>query len=140
MINLKLIDLEVINQKYAGFWPRLLAHNIDLLPILVLYYLASLIIPRSDYDYIFIAGIYLVYHITFELSTMQATPGKKWAKIKVTNTEFHHVTFHQAVIRNFCKILSLILFFSGFIAILFNSKRRALHDYMGGTLVLFEED
>lgn len=71
---------------------------------------------------------------------MQATPGKKWAKVKVTNNEAGQVSILQAVIRNFCKIFSLLLVFSGFIAILFNSKRKALHDYIGGTLVLFDED
>ncbi len=132
--------MEVINHKYAGFWSRLLAHNIDLLPILLLYYLVSLIIPKSDYDYLFIAGIYFTYHIVFELSPMQATPGKKWAKLKVTNNSAQQLNILQAVVRNFCKIFSLLLFFSGFVAILFNSKRKALHDYMGGTLVLFDED
>lgn len=129
-----------INQKYAGFWPRLLAHNIDLLPILLLYYLASLIIPKSDYDYVFIGGIYLAYHIIFELSPMQGTPGKRWAKIKVTNNQDSPVNFPQAVVRNFSKILSLLIFFLGFVAIFFNPKRKALHDYIGGTLVLFDED
>ena len=129
-----------INQKYAGFWPRLLAHNIDLLPILLLYYLISFIIPRSDYDYLFIAGIYFFYHILFEVSPMQATPGKKWTKIKVTNDKELHVSVSQTVIRNTSKILSLLLLFGGFITILFNAKRKALHDYIGGTLVLFDKD
>ena len=71
---------------------------------------------------------------------MQATPGKKWAKIKVTNDKGDPVNAYQAVIRNFCKILSLFLFFLGFVAILFNAKRKALHDYIGGTLVLFDEE
>ncbi|MEO9485691.1 MAG: RDD family protein [Ekhidna sp.] len=129
-----------INNKYAGFWPRLLAHNIDLLPILMLYYLASFIIPKSDYDYVFIIGIYFLYHILFEVSPMQGTPGKKWTKIKVTNSEEDRITLIQAIVRNVTKVFSLLLLFGGFVAILFNSKRRALHDYIGGTLVLFDED
>lgn len=129
-----------MNHRYAGFWSRLLAHNIDLLPILLLYYLVSFIVPRSDYDYLFIAGIYFSYHILFELSPLQATPGKKWAKIKVVNNKGQRISIFQAVIRNISKILSLLLLFGGFIAILFNNKRKALHDYIGGTLVLFNED
>ena len=129
-----------ITSKYAGFWPRLLAHNIDLLPILVLYYIASLIIPPSDYDYIFMAGIYFSYHILFELSPMQATPGKRWAKIKVVSEREAQITLTQSVARNVFKLLSLILFFGGFFAIFFNSKRKALHDYIGDSLVLFDED
>ncbi|MEP0985371.1 RDD family protein [Ekhidna sp.] len=130
----------MINHKYAGFWPRLLAHNIDLLPILFFYYLVSLIIPKSDYDYLFISGIYFSYHILFEISPMQATPGKRWAKVKVTSNTGNNVNVVQSAIRNVCKVLSLVLLFSGFIAILFNDKRKALHDYIGGTLVLFDED
>ena len=129
-----------IHLQYAGFWPRLLAHNIDLLPILVLYYLISFILPPSSYDYLFILGIYFVYHIGFELSPLQATPGKKWVKIKVTNDAAQHITSIQAILRNLTKFLSLLLFFGGFIVIIFSPKRKALHDYIGGTLVLFDED
>ena len=126
--------------KYAGFWPRLLAHNIDLLPILVLFYGVSFIVPRSDYDYLIISAIYFGYHILFEASSMQATPGKKWTKIHVINAKNGSSNIIQSIIRNLSKILSLLLFFGGFIMIFFNTERRALHDYIGGTVVLFDED
>ena len=126
--------------KYAGFWPRLLAHNIDLLPILLLFYGMSFLISNSDYDYLIISGIYFGYHILFEASNMQATPGKKWAKIHVDVLKPNSPRIMRALIRNFSKILSLLLFFGGFILIFFNSERRALHDYIGGTVVLFDED
>ncbi len=71
---------------------------------------------------------------------MQATPGKKWAKIKVVNNKGQRINIFQAVIRNACKILSLVLLFGGFVAIIFSSKRQGLHDYIGGTLVLFDEE
>ncbi len=129
-----------LNHKYAGFWPRLLAHNVDLLPILLLYYLASLIIPKSNYDYLFITGIYFFYNILFEISPWSATPGKKWVKIRVASNDEKPLSFIQAVIRNFSKIISLLLLFGGFIAIIFTPKKKALHDYIGGTLVLFDED
>ncbi|SNS99673.1 Uncharacterized membrane protein YckC, RDD family [Ekhidna lutea] len=131
--------MEEIN-KYAGFWKRLMAHNIDLLPILFLFYLMSFIIPRSDYDLMILGSIYLIYHIAFEASSWHATPGKKWTKIKVSSDSDRKVTTYQAIVRNLTKILSLLLFFAGFILIAFNTKRKALHDYIGGTLVLFDED
>lgn len=71
---------------------------------------------------------------------MQATPGKKWAKIHVDVLKPNSPRIMRALIRNFSKILSLLLFFGGFILIFFNSERRALHDYIGGTVVLFDED
>lgn len=128
------------NPTYVGFWARLLAHNIDLLPILLLFYGASFLVPNSNYDYILIAGIYFLYHVGFESSSMQATPGKRWTKIKVTDSNGEHPSLINTVIRNIAKFVSLLIFFGGFIAIIFDQKRRALHDYIGGTLVLFDED
>ena len=128
------------NHKYASFSRRLLAHNIDLLPILLLFYLASFLIPRSDYDFLIMAGIYFLYHILFEASKMQATLGKKWSKLKVYDLNGGRVSLPKAIFRNISKMLSLLLFFGGFILIIFNQNRRGLHDYIGGTLVLFEED
>ena len=126
--------------KYAGFWPRLLAHNIDLLPILLLFYGMSFLISNSDYDYLIISGIYFGYYIFFEASGMQATPGKRWANIHVDSLKPDSSRFIQSLIRNISKVLSLLLFFGGFVLIFFNSERRALHDYIGGTVVLFDED
>jgi len=125
--------------KYAGFWPRLLAHNIDLLPILFLFYGVSFIVPRSHYDYLIIGAIYFGYHILFEASSMRGTPGKRWVKIHVTSVGGHSPQVIQSTIRNLSKLLSLLFFFGGFMMIFFNTERRALHDYIGGTVVLFDE-
>ena len=67
---------------YAGFSQRLLAHNIDLIPILGLFYLSTLI-PRTGYDLFILGGIYIGYYTVFELSPWRATPGKKWVGIRV---------------------------------------------------------
>lgn len=124
---------------YAGFSQRLLAHNIDLIPILALLYLSSLVLPRIGIDWIFFSVIYLIYNVIFEMSSFRGTPGKKWAKIQVSG-EDKPIKLHQSIIRNVAKALSLILFFSGFILILFNARRKGLHDYLAGTVVLFDED
>ena len=124
--------------KYAGFWPRLLAHNIDLIPMLGLFYLTDLV-PTTGYDFFIGGGIYLFYHSAFELSKWHATPGKKLCKLYVGEKGLNQANPIKIIIRNTSKILSLLLFFGGFILIFFNHKRRALHDYIGGTLVLFEE-
>ena len=68
--------------KYASFNQRLLAHNIDLIPILLLLY-STTIFPRTSFDVYVIAIIYTLYNVTFELSPMRATPGKKWTKLHI---------------------------------------------------------
>lgn len=126
---------------YAGFSQRLLAHNIDLIPILGLFYLSTLI-PRTGYDFFILGGIYIGYYTIFELSPWRATPGKKWVGIHVeSDMENQSMPIPvKIILRNGTKIISLILLFGGFIMILFHSKRKALHDYIGGTVVLFGED
>lgn len=125
---------------YAHFWTRLLAHNIDLIPILSLLYVATFIAPNEGYDIFMFGSIYFAYHIGFEVSKWHATPGKKWAKIKVQNSSLKKLRVDQVVLRNISKIISLVLFFGGFIMIIFDAKKRGLHDFIGGTIVLFDED
>lgn len=124
--------------RYAGFSQRLLAHNIDLIPILLLLYASTFVIPRVGYDWLIFLSIYLTYHIGFELSIWNATPGKKWARIHV-ETEKNEKHIIRLILRNLTKILSLILFFGGFILIIFSDRKKALHDYLAGTVVLFDE-
>jgi uncharacterized RDD family membrane protein YckC len=123
---------------YAGFSRRLLAHNIDLLPILILLYGSSLIFSNTGFDWVIYSIIYLGYHTLFELSSWSATPGKRWTKIHVSSDDLK-TTPVKIIIRNLSKILSLLLLFSGFIMIIFHPKQKGLHDYLAGTLVLFDE-
>ncbi|MBC6400743.1 MAG: RDD family protein [Ekhidna sp.] len=125
------------NIKYASFYQRLLAHNIDLIPILGLFYLTTLLI-NSKFDIIIMGSIYIFYNISFELSSLKATPGKKWNKISIENDSSRSKVLN-VILRNFLKPLSLILFFLGFVMMLFNSKRQGLHDYIAGTIVLFNK-
>lgn len=125
--------------KYAGFHQRLLAHNIDLIPILGLLYAISFLVPNIEYDWLIFLLIYLGYHTGFELSEWGATPGKKWVKIKVIVAKEKTPRAAWLILRNASKILSLLLFFGGFILMFFNEKKRGLHDFIGGTIVLIEE-
>ncbi len=126
--------------RFAGFSTRLLAHNIDLIPILILLYGVSFIVPNEGYDLFLFSGIYLLYYIGFELSPWRGTPGKKWMKIKVTSIDQGKANAGKLIIRNLSKFISLILLFGGFIMITFSKRKQGLHDFIGGTLVLFDED
>lgn len=125
--------------RYPDFFKRLLAHNIDLMPILGLFYLSTFF-SVAGYNFLILGTIYVIYHSLFEMSAWQATPGKKWTGIKVMSKHMTHAAPFQIIVRNLLKVLSLLIFFGGFIMIFFNPKRRSLHDYIAGTLVLFEEE
>ena len=124
--------------KYASFSQRLLAHNIDLIPIVFLFYLASLL-PKSKCDLILYGLIYILYHCFFELSPMHCTPGKKWIKIYVDTTSENHFAW-RIFLRNCLKPISFLTFFLGFFMIKVNKQKQGLHDYIAGTIVLFREE
>lgn len=123
--------------EYAGFSKRLLAHNIDLLPLLGLFYLCAYLLPRSSWDWLVIVLIYIGYHSIFEWSKWKATPGKRWSQLMVvTGASNHPNSMLKIVLRNGLKIISLLAFFSGFIMILFHPKKQSLHDLISGTSVI----
>lgn len=127
-----------VKYNYASFSQRLLAHNIDLIPILGLFYLTTLL-PSSEVDLILLGSIYILYHVGFEMSHLRATPGKLWTKQQVHNISTKPEVI-SILIRNILKPFSLLLFFGGFAMINFNKKKQSLHDFIAGTVVLFEEE
>ena len=124
---------------YATFWQRLLAHNIDLILLVGLFYLYSLF-PAIQYDSVVFFLIYLFYHCIFELTSWNATPGKKLLKLQVVLDKDPTNRLVAVVFRNTLKIVSLALVFVGFAMINFNLKRQSLHDLIAGTVVLFKEE
>ena len=127
------------NQNFATFSQRLLAHNIDLIPILILFYLSTLL-PKSDFDYLVLLVIYVLYHSLFELSNWRASPGKKWTKLQVVNSSTRLPRAFAIPLRNSCKVFSIVFLFAGFIMIAIHPRGQGLHDYIAGTLVLFDRD
>lgn len=73
----------------------------------------------------------------------EATPGKNWRKLKVLrNKDLRRITFLNAAAREISQvmyavpILGALLYFISVILVLFTKKRRALHDFVGGTIVI----
>lgn len=127
-------------RNFAGIYPRMLAHNIDLLILLPFFYLIGYFVSHNFLLVALCSLLYIFYHTLFEVSTWHGTPGKKLQKIAV-NLELAHkkISSKQAFIRNAAKVLSAVLFFSGFIMVAFDKKKRSLHDRMAGTVVFFIE-
>ncbi|GAB4335846.1 MAG: RDD family protein [Flammeovirgaceae bacterium] len=126
--------------EYAGFWVRFVASFIDglilIIPNLLLIFLIEDQIIESIVSYI----AFWPYYAIMESGESQATIGKKVMKIKVTNINGERVTFKQASIRYFAKIISTIIFLIGYIIAAFTSKKQALHDLIAETLVLKVEE
>jgi uncharacterized RDD family membrane protein YckC len=56
--------------------------------------------------------------------------------IKVITEEQGQVTFIQASIRYFSKILSALILFIGYLMMLFSDRKQTLHDKIAKTLVV----
>ena len=73
------------------------------------------------------------YGAAYESSASQATIGKRWMGIKVTDGNGEPIGFFRAAGRNVAKYLSGALCFLGFIAALFSTNNLALHDRLSDT-------
>ncbi|MCP4457743.1 MAG: RDD family protein [Cytophagales bacterium] len=128
------------NTGYAGFHPRMLAHNIDLLVLLPVFYLIGYFVEHNFLLFILCILLYIIYNTIFEMSSWRGTPGKRLQKIKVQADSIENeVTFKHALIRNAAKTLSALPFFYGFVIVVFDQKKRGLHDRMAKTVITFAE-
>ncbi|MDX5436220.1 MAG: RDD family protein [Pontibacter sp.] len=76
------------------------------------------------------------YYTFLESSQKQATIGKFTLGLKVTETRGRRVTFVQANLRYFFKLLSLLPVGLGFVLMVSSRRSQTLHDYLARTLVV----
>jgi uncharacterized RDD family membrane protein YckC len=81
-------------------------------------------------------AVSLAYEVYF-LSTRGATPGKMVVGLKVTRADGSPVSAGLAAGRYFARILSGMILWIGFIMAAFDREKRALHDYICGTRVVY---
>ena len=144
---------------YAGFWRRVGAYTLDIVPITAItagffyFFLGfgelwqasrndptveTLILYHTERNlirgYTFI--IWLLASMIFEASPMQGTPGKYICGIKVVDKFGNRITFPKSIYRNFAKLSAYISFFIGFLALLFSETKQTWHDKIADTLVV----
>jgi uncharacterized RDD family membrane protein YckC len=142
---------------YAGFWRRAIAFFIDLV-LLVFAAAASallliplmLVAPEATTRFLSsqwagpaAGALWLVfawlYFAGFECSSSQATIGKVSMSIAVADTFGEQIGFLRASLRFLGKLITLGTLGIGFFIMLRDSRRRALHDRLAGTIVIIKE-
>jgi uncharacterized RDD family membrane protein YckC len=83
-----------------------------------------------------LVGFGWIYVAGLESSQAQATVGKRWMGIKVTDAHGERLGFLHATGRYALKYLSALPCFLGFIMALFSSRGMALHDRLADTRVV----
>jgi uncharacterized RDD family membrane protein YckC len=83
-----------------------------------------------------IIGFGWLYGALMESLSSQATIGKRWMGLKVTDGHGERIGFFRAAGRNIAKYVSGAMCFLGFIAALFSSNNLALHDLLSDSRVV----
>lgn len=151
--------------QYAGFGRRLAAHGVDILINLLVVVLGGLtlrvlrvieifqqpsdpaaawdglgVLPKSAIIIAFIVCMGALYVPLCHASPAQATVGKRMAKIYLTADEGGRLSFVRALWRWFLKVVSSMCWIDlvSVTTILVDPKRRALHDFMVGSVVALD--
>jgi uncharacterized RDD family membrane protein YckC len=77
----------------------------------------------------------IAYFATFWSTTGQ-TPGDRLMRIQVCRADGEDLNVRRSVFRLACLVLAAIPLFAGFLPILFDDRRRGLHDMLAGTVVV----
>jgi uncharacterized RDD family membrane protein YckC len=77
-----------------------------------------------------------LYAAFYESSHRQATIGKRWMGLRVTDAAGGRISFLRATGRYLAKFPSALPCFLGFVAAIFSSRGLALHDRLAGTRVV----
>ena len=142
--------LNTNEMNYAGFWVRFAAKLVDGvilgLPFLVVYFLVLIPQIRNgrpgqftfaplmlQFGFIIIK---MAYEIFF-LGKYGATPGKMLCKLRVVTAEDGRIDYGRATGRCFSEIISGMICYIGYIMVAFDSQKRALHDYICSTRVVY---
>lgn len=147
-------DLDLIQETNAGdpvgFGPRFLAYCVD---SIVLTLMAGVVAPlvyfvvsigyapfapvAAGVASLLVAGLYFV---TSECGQARATPGKWSLGILVVKDDGEPMERSDGLRRVACALLSLLTFYLGFLMCLFDPEKRALHDKLSGTRVVWKGD
>jgi len=144
-----LAELALGNIRYAGFWIRYAAAVLDALVMLVpaivlalgLGLIAHLAGARANTVqwYAFAAGILLnwLYFAVLESSPRCATPGKRAFHLQVFEAGgLTRIGFLRATVRWLGRWLSMLVLLAGYLMQPFTPRKRALHDFVAGTVVI----
>jgi len=139
------------NTNYAGFLDRVVAMLIDGLVLLIpmgFIQVLFFIIPSLQKNPGFGTGLLIIfgsflqialqwyYFASQESGLKMGTIGKAKMGIIVTDESGYQISFARASARFFSKWISAMTLMIGYLMPIFTPQKRALHDYIAGTLVI----
>lgn len=117
---------------HASLGRRFLAYLLDGLILIIPMAIANHMLPVLGG-----LALWFLYAPILEASSIRATLGKYLVGIQVTDLNGGSISFRAALIRNFLKLISMLIVFLGFFVALFNSRKQTLHDLLAETIVVY---
>ncbi|MEZ6046470.1 MAG: RDD family protein [Planctomycetaceae bacterium] len=93
----------------------------------------------STYYAFYVLICYTAYFVLLESSALKGTFFKKVNGTMVVNLRGERISLMRALIRHAARCLTLIIFLTGYLTILFTKRKQALHDLLSGTMVVEEK-
>ena len=80
----------------------------------------------------------LFYFIYYPASKYKGTFGKQMLGLIIVDNDGNQISLGRSFLRFIGSIISSIIIYLGFIMIGFTEKKQGLHDFIGGTLVVYK--
>lgn len=137
--------------RYANFWPRFFAKLLDMfLQTAIQGSVVSVAFIFGNAEQMVMTGIFTAvmsavgFAITFGYSTwflgrFGTTPGKMALGLRVIGAERDEISYGRAFLRALGEMVSSMIFFFGYLMVLFDDERRGLHDRLCNTRVVHVE-
>ena len=147
--------LNVGTLHYAGFWIRFAAKFLDglilVIPFMII--VVAVILPSmrksmeggGGMDILSIRIVQLIFFVIqfayniYFIGKYGATPGKMACKLKIVTQYGEPVSYARATGRCFAEILSGMVCYIGYIMAGFDKEKRALHDHICSTRVVYKD-
>lgn len=140
------------DRRFAGFWIRFGAKIIDGIILWVVNMVTTMAttlllttskspetaIVAALLNFLIQISVAIAYNAYFLSSKYQATPGKMACGLKVITADGGTVSAWRAVGRYFAEILSSLILMIGYIMVAFDEEKRALHDRICNTRVIYK--
>jgi len=145
----------VADREYAGLVTRTIAFAIDIAivdataltaGVIVALGLSALELPSTVQTVLAAVGaalavVWAIGYFAWFWSAAGQTPGDRALGLQVLQAETGRtLPLGRAILRVGALVLSAIPFCAGFVMILFDDRRRALHDRLVGTVVVYRSD
>ena len=151
-------SLNAGERRYAGFWIRVAAKLLDGLiigvPMVIVMFIVMVPMIRGmagrapgNIPPTFPIAIHLIQlvfvvvqagYVIFFLGKYGATPGKMACGIRVITSDGGNISYGRATGRFFAEWLSGLICYIGYIMVAFDGQKRALHDHICNTRVVYK--